>query len=69
MSAGEEQETRCTSNDYILLALAALTLAPAFMTSPEGAATMDRLRAPADMHFSRVERNTAMVPDDDFPAH
>jgi hypothetical protein len=55
--------------DYILLALAALTLAPAFMTSPEGAATMDRLRAPADMHFSRVERNTAMVPDDDFPAH
>ena len=53
--------------DYIVLALAALILAAAFLNSPEGSAMPERQWAPADLHFSGVHRSTAMLPDDDFP--
>ena len=54
--------------DYVLLALAALVLAAAFLVSPKGSA--GRLQwAPAEIHLSGIHRNTAMLPEEDFPAH
>jgi hypothetical protein len=55
--------------DYILLALAALILAAAFVASPEGSATTERQWAPADIHLSGIHRSTAMLPDENLPAH
>jgi hypothetical protein len=57
--------------DYALLALAALILAVAFLiVSPEGSATGTPQWAAADgIHLSGISRSTAILPDDDFPAH
>jgi hypothetical protein len=55
--------------DYIVLALVALMLAAAFATSPEGAPTIDRQWAPADIHLSGIYRSTAMLPEEHFPPH
>jgi hypothetical protein len=55
--------------DYILLALAALTLAAAFFASPEGSAEGTPQWAPADIHLSGIYRSTAMLPEEDFPPY
>jgi hypothetical protein len=54
--------------DYVLLALAALTLELAFTASPDSASTKPQW-APAEIHLSGVHRSTAMLPEEDFPPY
>jgi hypothetical protein len=54
--------------DYALLALATLILAGAFLISPEGSATGNPQREPAnDAYFIGNNRSAAILPDEDFP--
>lgn len=56
--------------DCVLLAFAAFVLAIAFAIAPEGSASSHRQWAStASIHLSGISRNSALLPDEDFPPH